>query len=192
MSNQTRKWKLIVLKLWPLKSPRVDAWLRSARHSADGFATMRRRFSPLVKWRGTRGLETSLRTGGTPQSVAAVCRGRREAAGSSTWGSGVPASSGSYGASPVSGWRLRGWRCASPLWRRTPALGRPGGPSLDHGRGASDRRNGRPPLLWWQRGGAVAALDRGRISSRWQRTTTRWWWRWRPGIQIDSDLNTFL
>lgn len=151
---------------------------------------MWRRFSPLVKWRGTRGLKTSLRTGGTSQSVAAVCRGRREAAGSSTWGAGVAASSGSYWAPPVSGWRLRGWRRASSLRRRTPALGRPGGPSLGHGRGASNRRNGHPPLLWWQRGGAVATLDRGRISPRWQRTTTRWWRR-RPGIQIHSDLNAF-
>lgn len=171
--------------------PGVAAWLWGPRHPADGFATMWRGFSPLVKWRRARGIKASLRTGRTPQSVAAVCRGRGEAAGGRAWGSGVPGSSGAHRAPPVSGWRLRGWRGAPPLWGGTPALRGPGGPPLGHGRGASDRRAGHPPLLERQRGGAIAALDGGRISPRGRRPTTGRRRR-RPASQTRLDFNTFL
>lgn len=155
-----------MLKASPVSLPGVDARLRGSRHSADGFATVGRRFSPLAERRRAGGIKTPLRTGGTPQSVAAVCGGRREAAGGGAWGSGVSAPPGSHRAPPVSGGGLGERRRAPSLRRRTPALGRPGGPTLGHGRGAPDGRAGQPPLLWRQRGGAVATLDGGRISPR--------------------------
>lgn len=158
--------KVPVLKVSAGNLPGVAAGLRGPRHPADGFAAVGRRFSPLAERRRAGGIKTPLRTGGTPQSVAAVRGERREAAGGGARGSGVSAPPGSYRAPPVSGGRLRERGRAPSLRRRTPALGRPGGPTLGHGRGAPDGGAGQPPLLWWQRGGAVAALDGGRISPR--------------------------
>lgn len=98
--------KVLVLKVSPGNLPGVAARLRGSRHPADGLATVGRRFSPVAERRRARGIKTPLRTGGTPQSVATVCGGRREAAGGGAWGSGVSAPPGSYRAPPVSGWRL--------------------------------------------------------------------------------------
>lgn len=87
--------KVLVLKVAAGNLPGVAARLRGPRHPADGFATVGGGFSPLAERRRARGIKTPLRTGGTPQSVAAVCGGRGEAAGGGARGSGVPAPPGS-------------------------------------------------------------------------------------------------
>lgn len=157
--------------------PLVVAWFWCAGNSADGFTAVWRGLSTLATWRCAGGFKTSLRTGGAPDSATAVCRRRGEATGCCNRRSCIPAwpHRRQHGASPVSGWRCGGRRCAPPLSRRASALGGPGRASLCSWRRAFCGRARKPPLLWRQRWGAVATLDRGRITSGgWRSSAGRW------------------
>ena len=160
--------------------PLIAAWLWGAGHSADGFAAVwRGLLSPLVRWRWAGGFEASLGARGISDSATTLYWGWGQAVCCCRRGScisALPARS-QHRAPPVSGWWWGGWRCASPWSRRTSALGRPGGTSLASWGRALCRRARHLPLLWRQRWGAVAALDRGRITSRGWRSAARWWRR---------------